>query len=122
VASPRSCRASCLLTREVGIDVRWDGIKGGEAFFAPRRPCAIPPEDHAVFRETTGENLRTLALGDDVVFIHDPISDVGGGASDVPESHQVLSKCRAGAAGDPDIHVIELPPDTHLEVNALQGS
>jgi trehalose synthase len=243
------------LTRELGIDVRWDVIKGGEAFFALTKrlhnglhggPCTITPEDHAVFRETTDENLRTLALGEDVVFIHDPqpaaliqripnrsravwrchidvsqptpeawgfikpwveqyaamvvsepdfardvdieqflvapsidpISDknrdlepevvrqvterhgldpsrpivtqvsrfdrlkdplgvieaytsarrysdcqlllVGGSASDDPEGHQVLSECRERAAGDPDIHVIELPPDAHVEINALQ--
>ncbi len=243
------------LTRELGIDVRWDVIKGGEDFFALTKrlhnglhgaPTTITPEDHAIFRETTEENLRTLSLGEDVVFIHDPqpvaliqriedrrrtvwrchidvsqpapeawdfirpwveqyaamvvsepefardvdieqflvapsidpISDknrelepefvrevtvrhgldpsrpivtqvsrfdrlkdplgvieayasarryndcqlllVGGGASDDPEGHQVLSECRERAAGDPDIHVLELPPDAHLEINALQ--
>jgi trehalose synthase len=243
------------LTRELGIDVRWDVIKGGEDFFALTKrlhnglhgaATTITPEDHAVFRETTEENLRTLALGEDVVFIHDPqpvaliqrirnrqravwrchidvsqpapeawgfirpwveqyaamvvsepdfardvdieqflvapsidpLSDknrelepglvheitvrhgldpsrpivtqvsrfdrlkdpvgvieafmsarryndcqlllVGGGASDDPEGHQVLSECRERAAGDPDIHVLELPPDAHVEINALQ--
>jgi trehalose synthase len=243
------------LTRELGIDVRWDVIKGGEDFFALTKrlhnglhgsACAITPEDHAVFRETTEENLRTLPLGEDVVFIHDPqpvalvqripnprravwrchidvsrpapeawgfirpwveryaamvvsepdfardvdieqflvapsidpLSDknrelepefvrevtvrhgldpsrpivtqvsrfdrlkdplgvieayasarryndcqlllVGGGASDDPEGHEVLSECRARAAGDPDVHVLELRPDAHLEINALQ--
>ncbi len=243
------------LTRELGIDVRWDVIKGGEDFFALTKrlhnglhggATTITREDHAVFRETTDENLRTLALGEDVVFIHDPqpvaliekipnprhavwrchidvsqpapeawgfirpwveryaamvvsepdfardvdiaqflvapsidpLSDknrdlepefvravatrhgldparpiatqvsrfdrlkdplgvieafqaarryndcqlllVGGGASDDPEGHQVLTECRERAAGDPDIHVLELPPDAHLEINALQ--
>lgn len=243
------------LTRELGIDVRWDVIKGGEDFFALTKrlhnglhgaPMTITPEDHAIFRETTDENLRTVPLGEDVVFIHDPqpvaliqripdrrrtvwrchidvsqpapeawgfirpwveqyaamvvsepdfardvdveqflvapsidpLSDknrelepelvhevtvrhgldpsrpivtqvsrfdrlkdplgvieafasarryndcqlllVGGGASDDPEGHQVLAECRDRAAGDPDIHVLELPPDAHLEINALQ--
>jgi trehalose synthase len=243
------------LTRELGIDVRWDVMKGGEDFFALTKrlhnglhggACTITPEDHDVFRETTEENLRTLPLGEDVVFVHDPqpvaliqrvpnparavwrchidvsrpapeawdfirpwveryaamvvsepdfardvdieqflvapsidpLSDknrelepefvrevtvrhgldpsrpivtqvsrfdalkdplgvieafasarryndcqlllVGGGASDDPESHEVLTECRARAAGDPDIHVLELPPDAHLEINALQ--
>jgi trehalose synthase len=243
------------LTRELGIDVRWDVIKGGEDFFALTKrlhnglhgaPTTITPEDHAVFRETTEENLRTLPLGEDVVFIHDPqpaaliqripnrkravwrchidvsqpapeawefirpwveqyaamvvsepdfarpvdieqflvapsidpISDknrelepefvrevterhgldpsrpivtqvsrfdrlkdplgvieaylsarryndaqlllVGGAASDDPEGHQVLAECRERAAGDPDIHIVELRPDAHLEINALQ--
>ncbi len=243
------------LTRELGIDVHWDVIKGGEDFFALTKrlhnglhgdACTITPEDHAVFRETTEENLRTLPLGQDVVFIHDPqpvaliermtnrqravwrchidvsrpapdawgfikpwveqyaamvvsepdfardvdieqflvapsidpLSDknrelepeqvreitvrhgldpsrpivtqvsrfdrlkdplgvieafmsarryndcqlllVGGGSSDDPEAHQVLTECHERAAGDPDIHVIELPPDAHVEINALQ--
>jgi trehalose synthase len=243
------------LTRELGIDVRWDVIKGGEAFFALTKrlhnglhgaPCTITKEDHEVFDETTAENLRTLALGEDVVFIHDPqpagliqkipnrthavwrchidvsepapdawgfirpwveqyaamvvsepdfardvdipqflvapsidpLSDknrdlepelvhevtlrhgldssrpivtqvsrfdrlkdplgvidayaaarryndcqlvlVGGVASDDPEAAQVAAECRERAAGDEDIHIIELPPDAHLEINALQ--
>jgi len=45
---------------------------------------------------------------------------VGGSASDDPESHQVLMECREKAAGDKDIHVLELAPDAHLEINALQ--
>jgi len=243
------------LTRELGIDVRWDVIKGGEAFFALTKrlhnglhggPCTITKEDHEVFDETTAENLRTLALDEDVVFIHDPqpagliqkvpnrthavwrchidlsepapdawgfirpwveqyaamvvsepdfardvdipqflvapsidpLSDknrdlepelvreitvrhgldpsrpivtqvsrfdrlkdplgviaaytaarrhtdcqlllVGGVASDDPEGAQVAAECRERAVGDEDIHVVELPPDAHLEINALQ--
>jgi trehalose synthase len=44
----------------------------------------------------------------------------GGGASDDPEGHQVLAECRERAAGNPDIHVLELPPTANLEINALQ--
>lgn len=45
---------------------------------------------------------------------------VGGSASDDPEGAQVLSEVRDRAEGDPDIHVLELPPTSHLEINALQ--
>jgi trehalose synthase len=44
----------------------------------------------------------------------------GGGASDDPEGVQVLAEVREAAAGDPDLHVLLLPNDAHLEVNALQ--
>jgi trehalose synthase len=243
------------LTRELGIDVRWDVLRGGEAFFALTKrlhngmhgaPMTVTPADHEVFRETTDENLKTLPLGEDIVFIHDPqpvgliqkiprrdhavwrchidisapapdawafvrpwveqyaamvvsepefardvpieqflvapsidpVSDknrdlepefvrqviekhgldpsrpivtqvsrfdrlkdplgvieaylaarryndcqlllVGGGATDDPEGNQVLMECREKAAGDPDVHVLELAPDAHLEINALQ--
>lgn len=44
----------------------------------------------------------------------------GGGAADDPEGGQVLSEARAAAGGDPDIHILELPPWSALEINALQ--
>ena len=45
---------------------------------------------------------------------------VGGGASDDPEGAAVLAEVRRAAEGDPDIHVLELPPDAHRTINALQ--
>jgi trehalose synthase len=44
----------------------------------------------------------------------------GGGAADDPEGEAVLSEVQASAGGDPDIHVLLLPPDAHREINALQ--
>jgi len=44
----------------------------------------------------------------------------GGGASDDPEGAQVLAEVREAAGSDGDLHVLELPPDAHYEVNALQ--
>jgi len=44
----------------------------------------------------------------------------GGGASDDPEGSEVLAEVRAEAAGDRDIHILELPAASPLEVNALQ--
>jgi trehalose synthase len=44
----------------------------------------------------------------------------GGGASDDPEGKAVLAEVRDAAGHDTDIHVLELPPDAHLEINALQ--
>ncbi|HOO37637.1 MAG TPA: glycosyltransferase [Deltaproteobacteria bacterium] len=44
----------------------------------------------------------------------------GGGATDDPEGEEVLAQVRSGAEGDPDIHVLLLPPDDHLTINALQ--
>ena len=44
----------------------------------------------------------------------------GGGAADDPEGAVVLDEVRSAADGDGDIHVLELPPDAHLTINALQ--
>ena len=44
----------------------------------------------------------------------------GGGAGDNPEGVAVLSDVREVAGRDPDIHVLELPPEAHLEINAIQ--
>jgi trehalose synthase len=43
----------------------------------------------------------------------------GGGAPDDPEGAQVLQEVQEAAAGDRDIHVLELPPFSDLEINAL---
>ena len=45
---------------------------------------------------------------------------VGGSATDDPEGAQVLAQVKEKAAGDPDIHILELPPTSHIEINALQ--
>jgi trehalose synthase len=243
------------LLHEVGVDARWDVIRGGEEFFAVTKtihnalhgqPVTLTPRDIAVFRETTEQNLASLELSDDIVFVHDPqpaglierrargsrwiwrchidlsapspavweflrpwverydaavfsapqfsrtlpidqvliapsidpLADknreldartvesvvtglgidpsrplvtqvsrfdrlkdpvgvieayllarkyndcqlllVGGSATDDPEGAQVLTECRERAAGDPDIHVVELPPTANIEINALQ--
>jgi trehalose synthase len=44
----------------------------------------------------------------------------GGGAADDPEGGQVLAEVREAAGKDPDVHILELPPWSALEINALQ--
>ena len=44
----------------------------------------------------------------------------GGAASDDPEGQVVLSETQAAAGDDADIHILNLPPWSHLEINALQ--
>jgi len=45
---------------------------------------------------------------------------VGGRACDDPECYIVLRDVRETAEDDPDIHILDLPPDSHREINALQ--
>jgi len=243
------------LLREAGVDTHWDVIRGGEDFFAVTKrlhnalhgePVTFTAHDWEVFAAATEDNLRSLDLCDDIVFVHDPqpvqlvkaraprshwlwrchidvsapaagsweflhpwveryeaavfsapqfaqqleidqaliapsidpLADknkelnpayvesvvaglgidptrplitqvsrfdrlkdpvgvidayrlvrryndcqlllVGGSATDDPEGAQVLAECRDRSSGDPDVHVVELPPASNLEINAIQ--
>jgi trehalose synthase len=44
----------------------------------------------------------------------------GGGAEDDPEGGAVLEEVRVASGSDPDIHILDLPPWSALEINALQ--
>ncbi len=44
----------------------------------------------------------------------------GGGATDDPEGPAILEKVSCAAREDSDIHVLDLSPSSHLEINALQ--
>ncbi len=69
------------LSHELGIDIRWDVLKGGEDFFAVTKRIhnalhgkaeTFASHDHEVFRETTRSNLAEMDLDGDLLFIHDP--------------------------------------------------
>jgi trehalose synthase len=52
---------------------------------------------------------------------HHPVRLViAGTAGDTPDSFDVVAELRRAAEHDPDILVRELPPDAHLQINALQ--
>jgi trehalose synthase len=44
----------------------------------------------------------------------------GGGAADDPEGEAVLAEVREAAGKDSDIHILDLPPWSALEINAIQ--
>ena len=44
----------------------------------------------------------------------------GGAASDDPEGVKVLAEVKETANADPNIHILDLPPTSHVEINALQ--
>jgi trehalose synthase len=44
----------------------------------------------------------------------------GGEATDDPEGPRILAEVQEAAEGEPDIHILMLPPDAHYEINALQ--
>jgi trehalose synthase len=44
----------------------------------------------------------------------------GGIASDDPESEEVLAEVKERAGGNPDIHILDIPPGSDIDINALQ--
>ncbi|MBI3450055.1 MAG: glycosyltransferase [Acidobacteria bacterium] len=83
----------------------------------PSRPVILQVSRFDRFKDPVGV-IRAYRL----VKPHIPIQLVlaGGTADDDPEGAEVLSEVRAEAGDDPDIHVLELPPDSHRAINALQ--
>ncbi len=69
------------LLRELGVDTRWDLIKGGAEFFEVTkkfhnvlhgRSDEVTRKDFDVFMETSRRNIEEVQTYGDVVFIHDP--------------------------------------------------
>jgi trehalose synthase len=69
------------LLGQLGVDARWNIIKGNEAFFQVTkkfhnalhgRAEKITEEDYALFEEVGEANSRELQLEGDIMFIHDP--------------------------------------------------
>ena len=69
------------LLNELGVDSRWDVIKGGEAFFEVTkkfhnvihgRKEEVTQKDFEIFIATGEQNLKECPIYGDIVFIHDP--------------------------------------------------
>jgi trehalose synthase len=69
------------LLKELGVDARWDVIKGGESFFQVTKkfhnalhgkPENITPEMFEIFMETSKQNIEEINTDNDIVFVHDP--------------------------------------------------
>src|SRR3989338_10545844 len=69
------------LLQELGVNARWDVIKGGEKFYKVTKKFHnalhgksedIQPDDFTVFLETGEANSRTMELAGDIILVHDP--------------------------------------------------
>jgi len=69
------------LLRDLGVDSRWDVVRGGEKYFQVTkrfhnalhgRKVEIAREDYEIFLETTRQNIEQMEFYGDIVFIHDP--------------------------------------------------
>jgi trehalose synthase len=66
---------------ELGVDTRWDVIKGGEQFFEVTkkfhnalhgRAEEIGQRDFDIFMDTSRQNIEEVNTYGDIVFVHDP--------------------------------------------------
>ena len=69
------------LLKELGVDTRWDLIKGGESFFEVTKKFHnvlhgksenVTQRDFNVFMETSQRNIEEVSTYGDIVFVHDP--------------------------------------------------
>jgi trehalose synthase len=84
----------------------------------PQRPVVVQVSRFDRFKDPVGV-IQAYKLAKQFVPALQLVL-AGGGAADDPEGEAVLNEVQASARGDPDIHVLLLPPDAHREINALQ--
>lgn len=69
------------LLRELGVDTRWDLVKGGDDFFAVTKKMhnllhgrgeELTQHDIDIFLETGRRNIDEVSIYGDIVFVHDP--------------------------------------------------
>jgi trehalose synthase len=83
----------------------------------PARPIIVQVSRFDRFKDPIGV-IQAYRLAE--AFLPLQLVLAGGDASDDPEGEMVLQEVRTAAEGDPDIHVLALPADSHIEINALQ--
>ncbi|MDD5439705.1 MAG: glycosyltransferase [Candidatus Omnitrophica bacterium] len=69
------------LLRDIGVDARWDVIKGGAQFFEVTKKFhnvlhgkkdEVTAYDYDIFNATSRENIDAVSTYGDIVFVHDP--------------------------------------------------
>jgi len=69
------------LLNELGVETRWEVVKGGEAFYAVTKKIhnalhgnedGLSEQEYQTFLDVQEENIKTMKFGEDIVFIHDP--------------------------------------------------
>lgn len=67
--------------KDLGVDARWDLIKGGEDFFKVTKKihnalhngyAEILEKDFEIYLTTTDRNTKELSFYGDIIFVHDP--------------------------------------------------
>jgi len=101
--------------RELELSVQ-DGVRA-EFGIDRERPLLVQISRFDRFKDPIGV-IRAYQLVRKVAPVQLVLA--GGGASDDPEGKEVLDDVMETAEGDPDIHVLLLPSNSHRTINALQ--
>jgi trehalose synthase len=96
---------------EIDATCRHSGIDRG-------RPLVVQISRFDRFKDPVGV-IKAYRLAKNVVPNLQLVL-AGGSATDDPEGAAVLSDVHNAADDDGDIHILELPPDSHRTINALQ--
>lgn len=83
----------------------------------PARPLLVQISRFDRFKDPVGV-IQAYRLVRKVIPVQLVLA--GGGATDDPEGAAFLDEVMEAAEGDPDIHVLSLPPDVNRTINALQ--
>ncbi len=84
----------------------------------PHRPLMLQVSRFDRFKDPLGVIQAFRLAKKYVADLHLVLA--GGAASDDPEGELVRSEVEAFSGDDPNIHVLDLPADAHLTINALQ--
>jgi trehalose synthase len=104
---------------EKNIDLSRTELDAVRADFAldPDRPLLVQISRFDRFKDPLGV-IKAYKMVRKVLPVQLVLA--GGGATDDPEGKEVLEEVMEAAEGDPDIHILLLPPDAHRTINALQ--
>jgi trehalose synthase len=83
----------------------------------PHRPLLVQVSRFDRFKDPVGV-IQAYRMVRKVVPVQLVLA--GGSATDDPEGNAVLEDVLEASGDDPDIHVLNLPPDAHETINALQ--
>jgi trehalose synthase len=104
---------------EKNIDLSLTELKAARSDFGldPHRPLLVQISRFDRFKDPLGV-IAAYRLVKKVQPVQLVLA--GGGASDDPEGKAIFDEVMEAAEGDPDIHILLLPPDAHRVINALQ--
>ncbi len=107
-----------LSEKNIGLSDREVDETKAEFDIDPDRPMLLQVSRYDKFKDPVGV-IRAYRIAKNFLPAIQLVL-AGGEAADDPETSIVLEEVNHASKGDPDIHVLLLPPDSHRKINALQ--